>query len=157
MLSAAGCDQPQHLIARQVRIINDFAMVIANDAPFVGASCEGAVLNQVGRRCARRFDDADIIEPYLARIEQSHYKLMPLSVGPYRTGGSDPAIGVGAPARAPALIAAGPGFGCGIIRARISQLETRAASIRGGRPAPVVEVMHDIGGIIGGVFQNDSA
>src|SRR5205809_1027091 len=110
MLGGPGRDEPQHLVAGLIRIINDFTMMASNDAPFVGAGRKGAVLNQVRRRCAGSFDDADIVEPHLACTEQTDDKLMPLSIGSHGTGRRDTAIRVSAPARAAPLVARSPGL-----------------------------------------------
>ena len=153
VLRAAGGDEAQHFVAGLIGIADDLAMVIADDAPFVRAGVERAVLDQLHRRCARRFDDADVVEQDFALVEQAHYKFVPLSVGPDRARRRDAAIGIRVPRGAAALVAGGPRLARGIVSPRVTQFDARAASVGGFGPASVVEIVDYIRRVIGSVLQ----
>ena len=155
VLGATRGHEPQDLVAGLIGIVNHFAMMIANDAPLVG-SLEGAILDEIGWRGAGRFDDTKVIEQHFARVKEAHHEFVPLPVRPDRAWGGDAAIGIGAPGRAAPLIAGRPGFGDGVVGARVAQFEAGTARVGCLRPAAIIEVVEGIGGIIGGILEDDA-
>ena len=107
VLGRARGNDPQNLISRGIRIIDDFSMpMIANKFPS-GRIIEGRIAQLLHRTPVGVFDHADIIDQHFAVGKQSHIELAPLIVRPTTTR-CPLSISVSLPLRSAGLIARCP-------------------------------------------------
>jgi len=144
LLSAAG-NQLQHLIARVIRIGDDFALpMISDQAPIADAALKIAGGDQLGCGAIGIFNHADIIKQHLTAIQQAEHAIFPLGIRTHRAGRGHRFIGVGLPGGARPFIACGPRFRHRIIRPWIAQFQTGPASIGKLRPTAAIKEMEFI-------------
>ena len=69
VLRRAGGNEMEDVVRGIVRVHDDFAVMIADDAPRRRAALEGAVLNELARGGIGRFDHTDIIQQNFAAVQ----------------------------------------------------------------------------------------
>src|SRR5436190_1186415 len=99
MLGRTRSDKPQDFIARLIRIIDHFAVMIPDDAPFVSAGVETSILKHLHGRRTRCLDHANVIKQDLTSVEQADNEFLPLRVRPDGTSNGNSTIAVSFPGR----------------------------------------------------------
>ena len=156
VLGRAGRDQAQHLIVGIVRIGDDRAVVVANDAPPVGvAGLEIAVLNELDVRTTGVLHHADVIHQHLARVEQPENELI-VDGRSARARRGQTAVGDRLPLRVAGLVAGGPCLADGVVGLRVAQFKAGTTGVGKCGPAAVFKVMHFVGGVAARIEQQDS-
>ena len=145
--------QVEYMIGRVVRINDDFAPMVSDDAPGRCPVFKRTVLYQFARRAVRRFNHAHVVEQDFTIVKQAQHKLAPQ--GRPVVLGRDGAVGVPLPRGLERFIAGGPGLGLCVVGKGISQFQARAAPVRVFRPAPAIIVTHLIDRVFVCVAEGD--